>query len=88
MSGQDLQTLLRQLHTELGRARSLDPESRRLLDVVVDDLRRAGAAEPARLGSHATPGGMEALAVRFEVEHPAMAAALRRVADVLAKAGI
>lgn len=93
MSSQDLPTLLRQLHAELARAQSLDPESRRLLDVVVDDLRRVNAADapPAGApapGAHATPGGLEDLAVRFEADHPAMAAALRRLADVLGKAGI
>lgn len=88
MSSQDLPTLLRQLHAELARAQSLDPESRRLLDVVVDDLRRVDAADAAAPGAHATPGGLEDLAVRFEADHPAMAAALRRLADVLGKAGI
>lgn len=88
MSTQDLQTLLRQLHAELGRADALDPESRRLLDVVVDDIRRVDSAESPPADTHATPGGLEALAVRFEADHPSMAAALRRLADVLGKAGI
>lgn len=88
MSTQDLQTLLRQLHAELGRADALDPESRRLLDVVVDDIRRVGTEDAPAPGSNATPGSLEALAVRFEAEHPATAAALRRLADVLGKAGI
>jgi hypothetical protein len=88
MSTQDLQTLLRQLHAELGRADALDPESRRLLDVVVDDIRRVGTADAAPTDTHATPIGLEALAVRFEADHPSMAAALRRLADVLGKAGI
>lgn len=88
MSSQDLQTLLRQLHAELGRADALDPESRRLLDVVVDDIRRVGADEPPSTTTHATPGGLEELAVRFEADHPSTAAALRRLADVLGKAGI
>lgn len=88
MVSQDLPTLLRQLHAELGRASTLDPESRRLLDVVVEDIRRVGAAESRAPETSATPGGLEALAVRFEAEHPSMAAALRQVADVLGKAGI
>ena len=88
MSTQDLQTLLRQLHAELGRAEALDPESRRLLDVVVDDIRRVGSADARSADTHATPGGLEALAVRFEADHPSMAIALRRLADVLGKAGI
>lgn len=96
MTSRDLQSLLRQLHAELERAHSLDPESRRLLDVVVDDVRRVEASGERRVAvsgemrdaSAATPGGLEALAVRFEAEHPTLAASLRGVADVLGKAGI
>lgn len=88
MSSQDLQTLLRELHAELGRAETLDPESRRLLDVVVDDIRRVGSDASPASATNATPGGLEELAVRFEADHPATAVALRRLADVLAKAGI
>lgn len=103
MSTQDLQTLLRQLHAELGRADTLDPESRRLLDVVIDDIRRVGTESegrepdgrrsrdgdaPGTPASSVTPSGLEELAVRFEADHPSTAAALRRLADVLGKAGI
>jgi predicted ester cyclase len=35
-----------------------------------------------------SPSGLEALAVRFEVEHPDLADALRRLVDALGKAGI
>ena len=81
MSREPLKVLLARLHEELGRATSLDEESRRLVGVVVADIERLGAAP-------ATAGGLEALAVRFEAEHPAIAAALRQVGDLLGKAGI
>lgn len=87
MASQDLHELLRRLHAELGSANSLDAESRRLLGVVIDDVQRMGA-DPSAAAGAATPGGLEALAVRFEAEHPSMAAALRQVADVLGKAGL
>ena len=79
MSSDDLNALLKRLHAELGRATALDDESRRLLGVVLSDIDRLGPAAPGRL---------ETLAVRFEAEHPAVAAALRQVADLLGKAGI
>jgi hypothetical protein len=86
MASTELHALLRQLHVELGRTAALDDESRRLLGVVLDDVQRIGV-EPGA-DRHATPGGLEALAVRFEADHPSMAAALRQVADLLGKAGI
>jgi hypothetical protein len=82
MSSDQLNALLQRLHEELGRATTLDGESRRLLGVVVSDIENLGRAAPT------TPSGLETLAVRFEAEHPAVAAALRQVADLLGKAGI
>jgi hypothetical protein len=92
MASTELHALLRQLHVELGRTAVLDDETRRLLGVVLDDVRRVEGApagdDPHATHPHATPGGLEALAVRFEADHPSMAAALRQVADLLGKAGI
>ena len=82
MSSQQLNPLLQRLHEELARAQTLDGESRRLLDLVLADIERLGVAVPT------TPGGLETLAVRFEADHPAVAAALRQVGDLLGKAGI
>ncbi len=82
MSSEQLNALLQRLHEELGRATTLDPESRRLLGVLVSDVERLGLAAPT------TPGGLETLAVRFEADHPAVAATLRQVGDLLGKAGI
>lgn len=88
MASTELHALLRRLHEELDRTAVLDDESARLLGVVLDDVRRIGAAPTAGGDALATPGSLEALAVRFEADHPAMAAALRQVADLLGKAGI
>ncbi len=82
MSSEQLNSLLQRLHDELARAATLDAESWRLLGVVVSDIERLGLAAPT------TPGGFEALAVRFEADHPAVAATLRQVGDLLGKAGI
>jgi hypothetical protein len=82
MSSEQLNSLLQRLHEELARGGTLDGESRRLLAVVVSDIEKLGLAAPT------TPSGLEALAVRFEADHPAAAAALRQVGDLLGKAGI
>ena len=87
MSRADLNALLRQLHVELAAERELDADTRRLVAVVLADLARLGAT-PVPGPAPLTPGGLEALAVRFEAEHPAVAGALRQLADVLGKAGI
>jgi hypothetical protein len=78
MSTEDLAGLLRKLHAELERATSLDSESRELLAVLGRDLARFESQMSTARG----------LAVRFEAEHPEVAAALRQIADAFAKAGI
>jgi hypothetical protein len=91
MSTEELNELLRRLHAELARADSLDPESRKLLGMVISEVRMIGAGEADSTGagpSEATPHGLEALAVRFEADHPSMAAGLRQIADLLGKVGI
>jgi len=80
-----LQQLLRRLHEELGRAGSLDDESRRLLDVVARDINALSAAKDGVSGH--VPA-LERIAVRFESEHPALSAVARQLVDALGKAGI
>ena len=85
MSDEDLRDLLAQLHTRLGRAKSLDGESRNMLTTVARDieatLAQSGAAKK-------TPERLEALALRFETDHPAIAEVLREIVDTLGRAGI
>lgn len=85
MTEESLTSLLRRLHSELGRSASLDAESRRLLDLVARDI-EALAARSAAVSDHVP--ALERLAVRFESDHPALAAVLRRLVDTLGKAGI
>jgi hypothetical protein len=85
MGKSELDDLLRQLHARLGAASSLDDEDRRLLTAVARDIetalgRRDMDASSAR--------GLDALAVKFEANHPALADTLRRLVDALGKAGI
>ena len=85
MSDEDLRDLLAQLHARLGRATSLDGESRKLLTTVARDIETA-------LSQGTTPKTtlepVEALAMRFEADHPAVADVLRQIVDTLGKAGI
>jgi uncharacterized protein DUF4404 len=85
MSDEDLRELLAQLHARLGQAKSLDGDSRKLLATVVHDIERT--LEPSGAGT-TPPGRLEALAVRFETDHPAIAEVLRDIVDTLGRAGI
>ncbi len=82
---QDLQELLAELHARLSRATSLDADARKLLTTVSHDIEKALARSDAPSTS---PARLEALAVSFEADHPALADALRQIVDALGKAGI
>jgi hypothetical protein len=85
MSNDDMGALLAELHVRLQRARSVDPESRKLLTTVARDIEEA-LANNDKPSVQAEP--IEALAVRFEAEHPSLAGVLRQIMDTLGKAGI
>ena len=85
MSSQDLRALLAELHERLRSARSLDPESRDLLTTVAHDIEHALKHDDA---SAVAAEPVEALAVRFEADHPSLAGVLRQIMDTLGKAGI
>ena len=85
MSDKDMDALLAELHVRLKRARSLDPEARKLLTTVARDIENALANDDP---SSVAAEPVEALAVRFEAEHPSLAGVLRQIMDTLGKAGI
>jgi hypothetical protein len=83
---ESLQALLARIHERLNEAGSVDASSRELLTQVMGDIERAlaqGEGAPA-----ANTSRLEALAVRFEAGHPALAATLRRLVDLLGEVGI
>ncbi|HVN46441.1 MAG TPA: DUF4404 family protein [Steroidobacteraceae bacterium] len=94
MAEESLRELLARLHEQLSASgRALDGESRQLLATVMRDIERtltpaAQAVEPADGTAAAHTPRLEALAVRFEAGHPALAEALRELIDALGKAGI
>jgi hypothetical protein len=86
MAQENLRELLAQLHTRLGHAETLDPESRKQLTALSHDIERAlGRASedtaPAR-------SSLEGAAVKLQAEHPALATVVRELIDALGKAGI
>ena len=86
---ESLQVLLARIHERLNEAGSVDAGSRQMLTQVMGDIERALAAqEVLPEATEANTSRLEALAVRFEAEHPALAATLRRLVDLLSEVGI
>jgi hypothetical protein len=85
----ELKDQLAALHAELARTRSVDdPELRQQLIIVLGDITRL-LGKPTTAGEHnSLIEQLDALAVRFEADHPALGTAIRQVVDALAKAGI
>jgi hypothetical protein len=82
----DLRALLTELHERLGQAKAVDSDSRQLLATVASDIE--GALKSRREAPATAQTRLQGLAAKFEVEHPALAEAVRDVIDGLAKAGI
>ena len=83
---QGLRELLAQLHARLHNAKSVDADSRALLQAVASDIEGTLARSGRKPATAETK--LEELAAKFEVEHPALAEAVRDVIDALGKAGI
>ena len=87
MSEQKLQQLLTELHTELGKADTLDPGARQLVEEIRDDLARLRLEDHA---SHAEglTARLENASLRIESAHPRLALTLGEIVDALARIGI
>jgi len=84
----DLKDRLAALRAELAATQSIDPQLRPLLIELLGDITRL-LGKPATAGEqHSLIEHLDALAVQFEAEHPALGSALRQVVDALGKAGI
>lgn len=90
MSDESLRELLARVHEHLGKAGSIDQDSRALLATVLIDIERAllrGGKSSVAKAAESAPR-LEALAVQLETQHPALVHVLREVVDLLGKAGI
>ena len=85
MTNESLAARLNALSTELKDLASLGADTRRPAAGLAAELKRLG---PGADSPSSSASALEAQAVRFEAEHPALAAALRQAADLLGKAGI
>ncbi|MDB6009922.1 MAG: hypothetical protein JWL65_2172 [Gammaproteobacteria bacterium] len=84
---ESLQVLLARIHERLNEAGSVDAGSREMLGQVMGDIERALAQGTPEV-PEANTSRLEALAVRFEADHPSLAATLRRLVDLLSEVGI
>ncbi len=90
MTEETLRQLLARVHERLKSSSTIDPEAREMLATVMRDIDGAlgkgkgGAAAPAKTSIPR----LEALAVQFEAEHPAIAQLLRQIGALLGQAGI
>jgi hypothetical protein len=94
-----LRAQLAKLHEELGNMRRVDPRSNQLLGELLQDIKRlldeppidAPATQRARFappGATSLPERLENVAVQFEADHPTLAQSVRRLIDLLGKAGL
>jgi hypothetical protein len=94
MPDETLRELLNRVHERLSTSSSIDPESREMLATVMRDIdgalgKGAPSAAPGAAARPAPPPHrLEALAVRFESDHPGIAQLLRQIGALLGQAGI
>jgi Domain of unknown function (DUF4404) len=91
MTQERLRELLARVREHLSAGDAVDPESRRQLGGVANDIEQAlgrNVADPTAGRAAGAAPRLEALAVRFEAGHPALAETLREIIDALVKAGI
>lgn len=85
MDQQRLQALLVELDRELKATPSLDPQSQKLLQQVLEDLPDAA---PGSSSHQSAETRLRDLMLRFEAQHPQLSGAVGQVADALGKLGI
>ena len=89
MDSKELQSILRNLHAELGSAESVDAESREMLQQIARDIEKIAAAPEPVAEEHASvTRQLEDAALKFESEHPKLSQVLGDIMDALGKLGI
>lgn len=92
---ESLRELLMRVHERLSHAATVDSESRQLLKTLTQDIEHALGSRPASRGGteqrrvrRESVSNLEALAARFDADHPALAQTLRQLIDFLGKGGV
>ncbi|HAV75898.1 MAG TPA: DUF4404 domain-containing protein [Anaerolineae bacterium] len=86
MTGQKLRDLLEQLHTELERTESVDDKGREMLSHLNEDIENF--LDPTKDNDPSLYKRVQNAIDHFEVEHPAITAALSQMLNTLSNAGI
>lgn len=88
---ESLQALLGKVRERLNESDTVDAGSHELLRQVMGDIERtlaSGAGPGTQSTTQPNTSRVEALAVRFEADHPSLAASLRQLAGLLNEVGI
>jgi hypothetical protein len=86
MTPRDLQTLVTELHDQLHTARAIDPESRRRLQLLAEEMRAYAAAGSTRPGPNESQDLRDRLAkavIAFESSHPELSRTIEGLIDTL-----
>lgn len=84
-----LKTTLEQLHAELDKIESVDPEMRNLLESAVADIHEHLASAPKEESvAEEIQDQLAAAAGHFDQTHPTLSGLLRRTIDLLSNMGI
>lgn len=86
MSNQKLRELLEQLQAELARTESVDEKGREMLSRLNADIQQF--LDPTRENPETLLERLQAAMDHFEIEHPAVTAALSQMLNALSNAGI
>ena len=86
MTDQKLRELLEQLHDELANTETVDDKGREMLSHLSADIQKF--IDPAEEDDMSLFGRLQDAIDHFEVEHPAITAALSQILNTLSNAGI
>lgn len=89
MAREKLRRLIDSLHEELGSSKTLDEQSKVLLQQLIEDIDgiATGDASTSDAGE-AAASQVENAALKFETEHPKLSMILGEIMDTLGKLGI
>ena len=86
MTDQKLRDLLQQLHDELEQTQSVDEKGREMLSHINADIQQF--LDPAQENPETLLDRLQSAVDHFEVDHPAITAALSQVLNTLSNAGV